>query len=235
MAPNDNRPDAVPVKDEADLVMFAQVISVSFSDDPLHRYVLMGSESHPGHPKLHTPGFQEENWLATMRSRFEGGGLLLQSYNWAAVAVWLPPGIKKAAPRLPIPEGAVEYLDKFGQIKKQYLGDRLHWYLNLIARAPGRLDKGNYIHTLSRPNNFLMHLSFSGAIRTLIEPYVRKALEEGFPVYLEATSTHARDIYIYFGFRVLEEVRIGEGIINAEGWVEQGGEGVLLWAMAAGL
>lgn len=74
-----------------------------------------------------------------------------------------------------------------------------------------------------------------GAVRKLIEPFVKKGQDQGVPVYLEATSTHARDVYIHMGFRVLEEARVGEGIVNAQGWAEPGGEGVLIWAMAAGI
>ncbi|EXJ86487.1 hypothetical protein A1O3_03438 [Capronia epimyces CBS 606.96] len=209
-------PDAVAVKEEGDVVKFAEVIAAAFSNDAINRFIFLGRESRPDHPKLRDPGLRVQYWLPLIRSRLEGGGILLHTYDWAGVALWLPPGVKK--PRLsidPLPEGAVEYQAKFDQVKKKYLGDRHYWYLNLIGRAPGRSDKG--------------------AIRHLIEPFLKKAQEQGIPAFLEATNARARDVYAHLGFKVLEEVRIGEGIVNAEGWVQPGGEGVALWAMAAGL
>lgn len=71
----------------------------------------------------------------------------------------------------------------------------------------------------------------SGAVRGVIEPFLHKAREENLPVWLEATNSHARDVYKYFGFKVVEEVRIGLGIVNEEGWAQEGGEGVLMWGM----
>jgi hypothetical protein len=65
----------------------------------------------------------------------------------------------------------------------------------------------------------------------VIEPFLQKAREQNVPVWLEATNRHARDVYAHFGFQVADEVRIGKGVINADGWAEQGGEGVLLWGM----
>ena len=54
-------------------------------------------------------------------------------------------------------------------------------------------------------------------------------------MWLEATNAHARDVYAHLGFGVVEEVRIGEGVVNAQGWIDSNGEGVLLYAMVAGL
>ncbi|EXJ80278.1 hypothetical protein A1O1_08420 [Capronia coronata CBS 617.96] len=209
--------DAVPVKiEEGEIIKFTSVIAAAFADDALNRYIFLGRESRPGHPKLSQPELRLQYWLPHIRSRLEGGGILLQTHDWAAVALWLPPGVQKPQPSdTPIPEGAVEYREKFGQIKKKYLGDRLYWYLNLIGRAPGRTEKG--------------------AIRNLVEPFLRKAKDQNLPVWLEATNEHARDVYIHLGFRVVEEVRIGVGVVNAEGWAEPGGEGVLNWGMVAGL
>jgi hypothetical protein len=73
----------------------------------------------------------------------------------------------------------------------------------------------------------------SGSIRGLIEPFVQKAREQNVPLWLEATNEHARDVYTYFGFQVAGEARIGQGIVNAEGWAQENGEGIPLWGMIA--
>ncbi|KIW72039.1 hypothetical protein PV04_00263 [Phialophora macrospora] len=196
---------------EEDVARFAQVIVAAFSNDALNRYLFLGRESRPDHPKLSQPDLRVEFWLPLITTRHKGGGILVQTYDYAAVALWLPPGTKKPVPSGPVSEGAAEYREKFDAMKQKYLGDRPHWYLNLIGRSPSRREKG--------------------AVRGVMEPFLQKAREQNVPVWLEATNRHARDVYAYFGFQVAEEVRIGQGVVNADGWAQQGGEGVLLWGM----
>lgn len=81
-------PDAVQVKDEADVLKFAQVIAAAFSNDALNRYIYLGRESRPDHPKLAQPELRVQYWLPLIRSRLEAGGILLQIYDYSAVALW---------------------------------------------------------------------------------------------------------------------------------------------------
>lgn len=74
-----------------------------------------------------------------------------------------------------------------------------------------------------------------GAIRGVIDPFIEKARQQGVPLWLEAISEHARDVYTHLGFRVVETVVIGAGTINEHGWVEDGGPGVKCWGMVANL
>ncbi|OAP62385.1 hypothetical protein AYL99_04588 [Fonsecaea erecta] len=204
------------VSEEQDLHKFAQVIAAAFSNDALNRYLSMGRESHPDHPKLANLDHRVQYWLPHIKTRFENGGILIHTFDWAGVALWLPPGIEKPVTNSAAASpGAVEYRTKFDALKKKYLGDRAYWYLNLIARSPTRSEKG--------------------AIRNLVDPFLKKAQEQNMPVWLEATNQHAREVYTHLGFKTVAHVRIGEGIVNAEGWAQQDGEGVLVYGMLAGL
>ncbi|KAK4943429.1 hypothetical protein LTR10_016920 [Elasticomyces elasticus] len=198
-----------------ELENFARVIAGAFSNDALNRFIFLGRESRPDHPKLDDSEGRVQYWLPIVKSRFETGAILIQSSDWAAVALWLPPGIEKPKPAANAPEGSVEYRKKVDELRKKHLGDKPHWNLNLIGRAPDRLDRG--------------------AVRGLIEPYLQKAREDNLPAWLEATNSHARDVYTHFGFKVVDDFRIGKGIVNGQGWIEHNGEGVLIYAMIAGL
>lgn len=70
-----------------------------------------------------------------------------------------------------------------------------------------------------------------GVARALIAPVLKKAKHENSPAWLEATNDHARDVYAYFGFRVVDEVRIGEGKADHSGNLVEGGEGILVYGM----
>ncbi|KIV88030.1 hypothetical protein, variant [Exophiala mesophila] len=193
---------------------FAQVIAEAFYNDPLNRWLRLGDESKPDNPKLQNPQLALDHWLPLVRGRADNGGVLVQTYDWAAVALWLPPGIQKP-PYTTTHRGILEYRDKFDALKAKTLGDRSYWYLNLIARSPSRADKG--------------------AIRGVIDPFIEKARQQEVPLWLEAISEHARDVYAHLGFRVVETVVIGAGAINEQGWVEDGGSGVKCWGMVANL
>ena len=72
-----------------EVVRFAQVLCSAFSNDPLNRYLFLGRESRPDHPKLADDAEEKlEYWLPGTRKRFEKGSVLVQSSNWAAVALW---------------------------------------------------------------------------------------------------------------------------------------------------
>lgn len=55
--------------------------------------------------------------------------------------------------------------------------------------------------------------------------------ERGLPIWLEATTTKSRDIYIKCGFQVTGEFVLGKGSHSADGEIEHGGSGVTVWAM----
>lgn len=54
---------------------------------------------------------------------------------------------------------------------------------------------------------------------------------QGIPAWLEATNTHASEVYAHLGFKVTEIVRLFEGKTNSKGESEIGGEGILLYGM----
>ena len=70
-----------------------------------------------------------------------------------------------------------------------------------------------------------------GAIRALFEPYLQKAQEAGLPVWLESTNEHARDVYTHFGFKVMQEVLIGQGTLDGNGNRVEGGKGIVIYGM----
>ena len=70
--------------------------------------------------------------------------------------------------------------------------DLLYWHLSVMSRDPGRPP-------------------VRGAVRAVIEPFVKRFIEDDgvAAIWLEAGSPRARDVYGYFGFRVVDEIAIG--------------------------
>lgn len=70
-----------------------------------------------------------------------------------------------------------------------------------------------------------------GVIRALFEPYIARAREEGVPIWLEAVSEHSKQVYEHLGFKTVSTLRMGEGKASPEGELQDGGEGIPVYAM----
>jgi hypothetical protein len=163
-------------------------------------------------------GNHYQNNLIRIRRKIELGSIIVEAGNWAAAACWKPPGSDPG----PIPEEMLrnrpvfaDYVRKIEAAKCRVLGSSVesgqYWHLSLMARNPERHTKG--------------------AVRAVIEPYLRKAVEDGVPILIEACSARARDIYSYFGFVIVEEFWIGKTKYGSDGYEEEGGPGIPSWFM----
>lgn len=97
------------------------------------------------------------------------------------------------------------------QAKSRHLRGRSCWSLDLIARDP----------------------SYHGPPVTgrLIVPFIEQARKENHIVWLDASNPHARDVYLELGFRIAEELKVGEGRCSESGDLVQGGTGISVWSM----
>ncbi|KIW32761.1 uncharacterized protein PV07_04285 [Cladophialophora immunda] len=94
-----------------------------------------------------------------------------------------------------------------------------------------------------RPLRPFYHLSFlarnparprvQGSINAVMGPFLERARAEGVPAWLEATTPQAVRLYQHFGFRIVEEIVVGKGLVDALGWPARGehASGVTAWAM----
>lgn len=119
------------------------------------------------------------------------GSIIIESGNFAAVACWEPPEqsassyspatIDDLAHSRPI---FADFLRQVTHARRTCLGDgQDYWLLSLMARDPERKDKG--------------------AVRAVMEPYIELARRQKMPLWLIAGNERARDVYEYFGFRVV--------------------------------
>lgn len=116
-----------------------------------------------------------------------------------------------------------------GKAKKEYLGNRKYWYLNMIARHPDRKDPGKLIPIAYQYKTH--ELSIEGVIRALFEPYIARAKQDGVPIWLEAVTEHSKQVYEHLGFRTVTSLRMGPGKASPDGELQDGGEGIPIYAM----
>ncbi len=177
-----------------DLPRLAEVLAVSFHDDPVTR--------------SHFP--PEGDVIPTMRRFFEfvlkgeflPRGLVFTTEDVAAVAAWLPPepagedevATEDDGPREFIRElfGAhAAIVEEILRVQAQHHPTERHYYLQFMGTLPEKQGRG------------------LGS--ALLAPVLERCDEERLPAYLDASSEHSRDFYLGRGFEVLGELPLSTG------------------------
>jgi len=136
--------------------------------------------------------------ILRIETKIELGSSIVEADNFAAVACWEPPGavrhnhsieeLKELAKERPIYAAFVRDIEA---AKNECLGEgQKCWQFTLMARDPLRISKG--------------------AVRAIIEPFVERSKEEMMPIWCVAGNERARDVYAYFGFKVVKVIYSGE-------------------------
>ncbi|ETI28937.1 hypothetical protein G647_01389 [Cladophialophora carrionii CBS 160.54] len=130
-------------------------------------------------------------------AKLAAGAVVVEAGNFAAVACWEPPAAIATAAQLTQEQEQEQdrqrpifarFLRQVQDAETACFGSdpQPRWKLSLMARDPLRRDKG--------------------AVRAVIEPFVTRAKAERVPLWLVAGNERARDVYAYFGFRVVDVV-----------------------------
>lgn len=164
-----------------------------------------------------------EACITRTKTKVAAGSFIAEAAGFAAVACWEPPEsigpdrteetIEDISRERPI---FAKFLKEYEETRREvFEGSRKFWVLSLMARDPDRADKG--------------------AVRAVIEPFVARARRNGVPLWLVAGNERARDVYGYFGFRVVKVMRNVPTVgMKEEGALsEKDMEGVRSWCMVA--
>lgn len=65
--------------------------------------------------------------------------------------------------------------------------------------------------------------------RDVLSRVINLATSQHLGLYLEATSMHSRLMFESLGFRVVQEINVGAGIVDEQGIPDRSGLGVTLW------
>jgi hypothetical protein len=166
------------------------------------------------------------------------GAVMVQSGDWSAVAIWEPPNFRMVGE--PANRNCAlieEWKELVKIIEAEHLG------VQSTENGTSEVDQSNNESSKSEEpkSNPHWHLGFlarnpsvptvPGAISALLRPFLDRAVADGVPAWLEATTPRAVSIYEHFGFRVVEKVTLGTGRFCEDGWPEIGGPGVNAWVM----
>ena len=225
--PSTVRANPIDPHDSASLDRFLDGIAASFANTALSRAFITEIDSTP--PPYPAPSIN----IARIRRHItpgitdgaHSGAELVEAGDFSALAVWETTSYRG----IPF----TETLRNVGPIREEW---RLkvrrckEKYIGLETKQEGSEDFKPFYHLGFLARNPEQR-AVPGAISAVVKPWLRRAEEEGVPVWLEATYVHAMEVYKHFGFRVVETIRVGVGARSKEGWPEEGGEGVCAYAM----
>ncbi|KAI5865995.1 hypothetical protein GGS23DRAFT_363707 [Durotheca rogersii] len=200
------------------------VLGPAFEFDPIFRFELQNfslSDQKRILPKL----FRSFFFACAIND-----GMLLEADNFASCAILMPPGKTNDNFWTVLRAGLIPSLFTIGpaackRIVLDYPGgnkaamataltkaeQKAHWYIFIMATAVNRVREG--------------------LASTLLVYMQDKARSDGRPLWIEATTVKARDLYAKHGFEVVTEVNLGKGQVGPDGLVKKGGEGVAVWPM----
>lgn len=135
------------------------------------------------------------------------GAILVES-SWSAIALWEPADFKGASFAVTGSSGPLRsaWRERIAALRPK----TPHYHLQLLARNPD--------------------IRVEGSITAVVQPFLDRAKDEGFPVWLEAVDEKSARLYEHFGFKLVEKVTVGKGEVNSFGY-PGGGEGVSGWCM----
>ncbi|CAJ2511362.1 Uu.00g069870.m01.CDS01 [Anthostomella pinea] len=148
--------------------------------------------------------------LTRIRAKIQHGAFVAEAGNFAAVACWEPLSVQKPLvtdlnegdTSRPLFAGFARAIEGMVAEHLRPVAERVsegrYWHLSLMARDP----EVEYV---------------PGAVRAVLAPFMRRFVEREIeveggmaigpaPVWLEAGSERARDVYAHFGFRVVDAV-----------------------------
>lgn len=229
MAAPRSQPQAkyIALGDDAGLDRLIDGIATAFIRTELSRAFITEIDNTP--PPYPSPSFNVErltqHFGPAIKDALRDGAEIVEAGDFSALAVWETTSYRG------IPFQAVHA--SAGPIRAEW-------------RATCVRLKNTYIGTRKSPDgtetlNPFYHLGFlarnpkvpvvQGAIAAVLQPWLKRAENEGVPVWLEATYPRAVELYERYGFRLVETCKVGVGARNAEGWPEEGGDGCLAYAM----
>lgn len=170
----------------ADEGRVADVLARAFLDDPVSMWIWPD-------PAVRYRALAETMVPYGARALDHGAGLVIGDF--AAAALWLPPGVSMDGEGFvellaqTVPQPALgQYLEQADRLEAHH-PDAPHWYLPLVGVDPAHRGKG-----------------YGSA---LLAHGLALADRDRLPVYLESSATANLTLYRRHGFEVLEEVRIG--------------------------
>lgn len=212
--------NVVPNDDQEQLDKVTAVITSAFVNTPISLSIIR-SVDKAKHGLFQDISFERrfQHFRPQVEDYAKSNATILEAGDWSAVAIWYTPSHVSEGHK-PGTELVRDYLKGCDEAIQRHLREpaselpqiRPFYHLEFIARNPDMS-------------------SVPGAVSAVIVPFLDRARRENVPVWLEAATQKAVKIYEHYGFRIVEEIRVGVGEYDIDGSNKPGGRGVSVFAM----
>lgn len=240
----------IPSDSSSDVNHFVSIITHAFSLTPLTTAFIIDSDGTAPPSRSIPRARRERHFAQGILDSARSGADLVQAGDWSAIALWEPPNFQGTA--------FIDSKTRPGALLSEWRARVKAAKAKHLAESPtstSSTDSDSGSNSSSAANSEtgtssteprvrpFYHLSFlarnpsvprvPGSLNAVITPFLERAAVEHVPAWLEATSRQAVKLYEHYGFRVVEEIVVGKGNVDAEGWPtpDGQGEGVTAWAM----
>lgn len=218
----------VDPNNEASLTRFLDGVAAGFVNTALSRaFICEIDDTPPPYPSatINFPRLRQ-HLTPGITNGAHAGAELVEAGDFSALAVWETTtyrGVPFSDTLTDVGPIRQEWRNRIKALKEKHIGT--------ITKEDGTKELNPFYHLGFLARNPLQKDNVRGAISAVVNPWLKRAEEEGVPIWLEATYSHAVDIYQHYGFRLVDVIRVGVGKRNTLGWPEEGGEGVCAYGM----
>ncbi|KAL4978854.1 hypothetical protein BDW66DRAFT_157741 [Aspergillus desertorum] len=214
---------AITISSWENLEPASNLLGRVFDRDPVLRFMLCDLSDEQYNEYL------QPYWRGLCRTALLNRALILEAAGLKSVAVILPPGRAVYSLWTIVPaafgftgvlwrigiSGCIRMLGDYSRpvnaAKRRVLGNRQYYYVFAIGTEYEHQGKG--------------------LARAVLESQKETARCSEVPIWLEATTEYSRNLYLSLGFEEVEQITIGQGRVNEDGFLQKDGQGVTLWAM----
>ncbi|KAI1810137.1 hypothetical protein GGS20DRAFT_568822 [Poronia punctata] len=168
-------------------------------------------------------------------SLMNDGVFYYDAENWGSCAVLMPPGKKMDNPMTAVQAGLLGLLRRLGTKGVKHIREHGTAVKRAKKKAMGRSRPGRESEMSRYWYLFILGTHADrqgqGLGGALLEALKDKVRPTGRPLWLESSSEGSRRLYARHGFEEVEEITLGRGVVDADGLVKDGGEGIKTWGM----
>ncbi|KAJ5543573.1 Acyl-CoA N-acyltransferase, partial [Penicillium sp. DV-2018c] len=219
----------------------AQLNGRVFDTDPVIAYMLL--ELSPQERRAYLPTY----WYTLVKSAVLNQAVITEVDGWKAASVLLPPGRSVDNVVTLLRAGFLGVLWRIGipglkrlwcefsgmtdnAKKKGLRGQRLYYYVFSLGTEREHRGKGEivtYFHLASSVD----FITPTGYAKVIMREHQQTAQAANLPIWLEATTSSSRSLYLSLGFQEVEKIVLGKGKVATDASLQPGGPGVPMWAM----
>ncbi|KAI0169632.1 hypothetical protein GGR52DRAFT_550813 [Hypoxylon sp. FL1284] len=201
-----------------------EVLTAAFMGDPVFRWLLHDHPANRHEAKL------SKLFSVLFTQAAANSAVFAEVAGFGCCSVLMPPSRTVNNPWTMLPSGLISatWTLGLGSMKRtlfEFSGgvepclekaltkeeQKRHWYIFFMGTAADRRKQG-----------------LAGR---LLEHVQDRARADGCPVWLEATTSYSRDLYLKHGFELVSDIVMGAGKVGPDGEPKKGGEGITIYAM----